>query len=249
MTGRMASVRVIAGVLLVVLSACAEGEGDRDGDGGEPDVPVRTEAAGALFIETDGTKLCSAVAESYPPQCGGDRLFLLDLTPDAVVALMSPPDPTFAPVTWTDYTLGVTGIETDMGLTNVELVDPVYSNARGGLVLRVVDLGIHPGEPVLFPMDLTNTTDTPVELTFFDGQRAEVVFHDASGEAYRWSADRMFTQSIEAIVLEPGSTVPYVLTGEAINLPRGDYTATAWVTAKGAEDLVVVWSLRITAPG
>lgn len=31
--------------------------------------------SGALFVTADGTAyLCSAIAESFPPQCGGDRL-------------------------------------------------------------------------------------------------------------------------------------------------------------------------------
>lgn len=229
--------------MLVVLSACATGGSD------EPAEPGRVEAAGALFIETDGTKLCSAVAESYPPQCAGDRTFLLDLRPNTVVALMSPSDPTFAAVTWTDYTLRVTGVETDDGLTFVELVDPVYSATGDGLLLRLADLGIHAGEPVVFPIDLTNVTDTATDLTFFNGQRAEIVLDDDSGEVYRWSADMMFAQSIETITIEAGSTVPYVLTGEPIDLPPGDYTAKAWVTADGAENVLVVWPVRITDNG
>ena len=38
---------------------------------------------GALFVDADGTVLlCDAIAESFPPQCGGDRLEVagLDLT-------------------------------------------------------------------------------------------------------------------------------------------------------------------------
>jgi len=38
---------------------------------------------GALFVNADGTMLlCDAIAESFPPQCGGDRLEVagLDLT-------------------------------------------------------------------------------------------------------------------------------------------------------------------------
>lgn len=31
--------------------------------------------AGALFVDADGTVwLCEAIAESFPPQCGGDRI-------------------------------------------------------------------------------------------------------------------------------------------------------------------------------
>ena len=230
---------VFAGVMLLVLSACA------DSDSGESDEPGRVEAAGALFIETDGTKLCSAIAESYPPQCGGDRVFLLDLRPNSVVALTSPSDPTFAPVTWTDYTLRVTGVDTGNGLSFVELVDPVYSTTGDGLLVRIADVGVKLGNPVVFPMDLTNVSDTAADLTFFNSQRAEVVFDDGSNEVYRWSADMMFAQSIETITLEAGATVPYILTGEPIDLPPGDYTARAWVTADGAQNLVVTWTVTV----
>ena len=37
---------------------------------------------GALFIDADGTvRLCDAIAESFPPQCGGERIIVegLDL--------------------------------------------------------------------------------------------------------------------------------------------------------------------------
>ena len=207
--GGLVKTVAVAAFFLLTLSGCAVG--DEASDTG------RVEAAGALFIETDGVKLCSTVAESYPPQCGGDRTYLLDLRPNTVVALMSPSDPTFAAVTWTDYVLRVAGIGTGEGLTNVELGDPVYSATGDGLLLRVADLGVRVGEPVVFPMDVTNVTDTATDLTFFDGQRVEIVFEDASGEVYRWSADMMFAQSIETITIEAGATVPYVLTGE----PKG----------------------------
>ena len=114
-------------------------------------------------------------------------MFLWVLQPKSVVALTSQTDPTFAPVTWTEYTLRVSGVETDAGLTFVELVDPVYTGTGDGLLLRVVDTGVKLDEPVVFPMDLTNITDAASDLTFFSGQRAEVVFENGSGEAYRWS--------------------------------------------------------------
>ena len=42
------------------------------------DGPVRV--TGALFIGADGRMLlCSAIAESFPPQCGGDRLEVVGL--------------------------------------------------------------------------------------------------------------------------------------------------------------------------
>ena len=43
---------------------------------------------GALFIEDDGTvRLCDAVLESFPPQCGGDRLVVEGLDLDVIADL------------------------------------------------------------------------------------------------------------------------------------------------------------------
>ena len=48
--------------------------------GGEP-VLVN----GALFISPDGeVLLCEAIAESFPPQCGGARLFVEGLDPESI---------------------------------------------------------------------------------------------------------------------------------------------------------------------
>ena len=43
---------------------------------------------GALFIAADGTiQLCDAIAESFPPQCGGDRIAVRGLDPADVEGL------------------------------------------------------------------------------------------------------------------------------------------------------------------
>ena len=95
-------------LLFVLLAACAA-PGDSDdptddgappvlviADGGPGDGPGLTVAealthgptddlvtvTGALFVDADGTvRLCDAIAESFPPQCGGDRIVVegLDL--------------------------------------------------------------------------------------------------------------------------------------------------------------------------
>ena len=40
---------------------------------------------GALFVDADGTvRLCDAIAESFPPQCGGARLEVTGLDLDAL---------------------------------------------------------------------------------------------------------------------------------------------------------------------
>jgi hypothetical protein len=57
-----------------------------EGDGGDPGMSVADAlghqatddlvfVTGALFVDPDGTvRLCDAIAESFPPQCGGERI-------------------------------------------------------------------------------------------------------------------------------------------------------------------------------
>lgn len=53
--------------------------------------------SGALFANADGTVyLCDAIAESFPPQCGGDRILIEGLDLDAVDGLQSEGDVAWA---------------------------------------------------------------------------------------------------------------------------------------------------------
>jgi len=46
--------------------------------------------AGALFVDPDGTvRLCDAIAESFPPQCGGARIVVQGLDLDAIANLQT----------------------------------------------------------------------------------------------------------------------------------------------------------------
>jgi hypothetical protein len=98
----------------------------------------------------------------------------------------------------------------------------------------------------VWPFDLTNGTDTDVTLTFRDAQRIEVTLSTDAGEVYRWSDDMMFAQMIGEEQLPAGTTIPYVLTAEPIDLPPGEYIAAAWVTAFEAADVVLSWSLVVS---
>lgn len=222
--------------VVVVIAACGSGEAGSD-----------TEAAsGFIFIDAAGSHVCEAMMESFPPQCGEPSVKLLDLDPETVVALMSPEDPTFAPVSWTQYEAGVEGVPEEGGLSSVVLTDPVYLSGSDGLVLRTADLGVVVGEAAVWPFDLTNGTDADVTLTFTSGQRMELTLSDEGGEVYRWSADMMFTQAIEEVRLPAGGTFPYTLTAEPIDLPPGTYTAKSWVTALEATDVVLEWQVTIS---
>jgi hypothetical protein len=52
---------------------------------------------GALFVGADGTvELCDAIAESFPPQCGGDRIVVEGLDLDSVDDLQTEGDVAWA---------------------------------------------------------------------------------------------------------------------------------------------------------
>jgi hypothetical protein len=221
---------------LIALSACGGGDSGLDAE----------TASGFIFIDSAGSHICESMMESYPPQCGEPSMKLLDLDPQSVVALMSPEDPTLATVSWTDYTTGVEGFPDTDGLSSVVLTDPVYTSGSSGLVLRTADLGIVVGEPAVWPFDLTNGTDTDMALTFTDAQRIEVTLGTDAGEVYRWSDDMMFAQIIGEEQLPAGATIPYVLTAEPIDIPPGEYVATAWATALEATDVVVTWQVTVS---
>lgn len=69
---------------------------------------AQVQVVGPLIAAGDDVRLCGAVMESYPPQCGEPSLPLDGLDLDAVIGL-SRPEPEFAGVVWTDFPLVVFG--------------------------------------------------------------------------------------------------------------------------------------------
>jgi hypothetical protein len=53
--------------------------------------------SGALFVDPDGTvRLCDAIAESFPPQCGADRLVVEGLDLETIANLQTEGDVSWA---------------------------------------------------------------------------------------------------------------------------------------------------------
>ena len=67
---------------------------------------------GNLLATGDEARLCSALAESFPPQCGGSSLVVQDLNLDKVDALVTEGD-----VSWTDRPIQLLGVVSDGTLT------------------------------------------------------------------------------------------------------------------------------------
>jgi hypothetical protein len=85
-----------------------------------PEGPVWV--SGFLLAERDApVQLCSALAESYPPQCGGASLVLDGLDLATVNGLTTPTEPDYAHTSWTDRQVSVHGTLSNGVLTVDEL--------------------------------------------------------------------------------------------------------------------------------
>jgi len=120
---------VAVALLVAALTACGGNEDASPptptapaGSGGGSDATLTIEEAlasapaepvtvrGYLVAVKDAPiQLCSALAESYPPQCGGASLVLdgLDLT--TVQGLTTPTEPDYAHTSWTESPVSVHG--------------------------------------------------------------------------------------------------------------------------------------------
>ncbi len=101
----------ILGLSLVLLGC---GSGDADGASSET-LPLSVEglleaepsgsvdAVGFVVIDSSGARLCFALAESFPPQCGGGSVEIVN--PDALDVVLEES----GAVQWTDSAVVVTG--------------------------------------------------------------------------------------------------------------------------------------------
>lgn len=198
------------------------------------------EYEGIIFNDSQGSRLCAALAESFPPQCGDPIIGLGDLRLDEVVALQSADG-----TSWTEYFAGVAGDEDEGVLTNVVLTDPVATGSAEGLALRAADLTITSGAPIVVPLDLTNISDQAITLTFTSGQRVEFTLSRDGAEVYRWSSTASFVQSVEEVALPAGAAFGRTLITSPVTLEPGTYLAQAWIVAAEASDLVVSWDTQV----
>lgn len=76
-------------------------------------------------------------------------------------------------------------------------------------------------------LHVTNGTARQIELGFPSGQTHDFYIVDAAGrEVWRWSAGRMFTQSVQNKLIDAGGTVSYADRWNGPLAP-GNYTAVA----------------------
>ena len=124
---------------------------------------------GNLVVDSAGnTRLCSVLAESLPPQCGGDWINLLGFDASSVPNSKTSQRPSdIQTVRWTDSYIAVTGIKRIGGLAEVQLsaagTTPGVQPERNGLT---ADYFVTEAEP----RPLTFVPDEEATPTGFDGR-------------------------------------------------------------------------------
>lgn len=100
-------------------------------------------------------------------------------------------------------------------------------------------------DTVHFVLQVTNTTEAPIELDFRNGQMFDFVVSSGSGEVWRWSEGVMFTQALQTDRLEPGESRRYEAAWGPPAGVAGEYQATGVLTASNHR---VEQSTRIVLP-
>lgn len=104
------------------------------------------------------------------------------------------------------------------------------SSAQGGRALvSTLDVSVRHGVAMAFRV--VNAGTKRLEVNFPNGQTHDVVVVDSLGrEVWRWSAGRMFTQTLQNRVLHASDTLDYDAVWE--NAPAGKYTAIATLASE-----------------
>jgi len=193
-------------------------------------------------VSVDGKMvLASALAESFPPQAGGNTVPLAGLDMRKLVGLSAVAAQAGAPqVIWTEYSGVLVGL-VDSGTFKVKDVPAAVeaTSPQARVRFSAVSAPVSSGQTVWWAMDVTNTTQAALDLTFADGQRGDVVLAQGGTAVYTWSAGQAFDQSVKTVTLAAGETFPVVLSG-TLTAPAGTYDVTAHITARiGAGDAAV----------
>ena len=120
----MRTLAVIAALLVALLAAACGGDDDEAAGTGTGTTAVSIDEAlasdssepllvsGNLLAALDEVRLCYALAESFPPQCGGASLVVFGLDLATVDGLVTEGD-----VSWTDRPIELRGVVSDGTLT------------------------------------------------------------------------------------------------------------------------------------
>ena len=100
----MRTISLFAAVLAALTLAGCGGDDEPAGGGDPAEISVEEAVdhegpavvTGSLLANGDDVKLCAALAESFPPQCGGARIVVQGLDLDAIANLQTEGDVSWA---------------------------------------------------------------------------------------------------------------------------------------------------------
>jgi hypothetical protein len=103
-----------------------------------------------------------------------------------------------------------------------------------------LDSSVYESSRVMARLTLRVVQHAPLRLSFRTAQEFELVVKNESGDiVYRWSAGRIFLQTLHALNIGPGEknySLQLQLADAPRNpLPAGVYTAEAWLTTDGPQ--------------
>lgn len=108
---------------------------------------------------------------------------------------------------------------------------PASGGGSSGPLVSSLQVETRP-DSVRFVLQVTNTGPSPVTLEFPNGQSFDFVVTRDGREAWRWSADRMFTQALRSETLAPGETRTYDAAWSPPAGTAGDFVARGFLTAR-----------------
>jgi hypothetical protein len=110
---------------------------------------------------------------------------------------------------------------------------PSPEAAAGAPLLSSLQATTFGRDSVHFTLQVTNTTERPIELTYPSGQSFDFVVTPAGreGELWRWSSEMMFTQALRMETLGPGETRTHAVRWSPPADARGEFEVRAWLTA------------------
>ena len=115
--------------------------------------------------------------------------------------------------------------------------------AGGAPVASSLDVQL--ADDVRFDFHVTNSAPKRLELTFPDGLTHDIVVLDEAGrEVWRWSAGRMYTQTLQNHILESDETLSYGAEWPPQSL-HGTFVA---VASLRSENYPVEQRVRFTLP-
>lgn len=90
-------------------------------------------------------------------------------------------------------------------------------------------------DSVQFTLQLTNTTSSPLQLSYSSGQSFDFIVSRGAQEVWRSSSEMMYTQALRTETLAAGATETHTATWTPPAGARGEYTVRGLLTARNVQ--------------